>query len=187
MNTVYYTDAVTNADSSWVKDLYYDKDSKEFHLVTDSNSVYKYTGVHDADALAWMNANSLGEFYSDYVKGQWASNGLIGNAYGIRFEKRVPPTYTGLRDISRGVQTPAEIRDNYGVPVTPKAMNVVTTPSVQEESERKWNVSFTVAGSNDVRTYKVETNEISEAVAAVREVAEVLGVTVDVVGVNLVD
>jgi hypothetical protein len=199
--TFEYTEAVF-PDSSLVNGIYYDENDRELMVALDGgygycDNLYVYKDVDKGTFQDFVSSNSKGGFYNTEIKGKHTSQSLGDACYTdtqeVPVEVAAPvfatggpvtPSYTSLRTVPevRGDLgfTPKALKDN-----TPDNVVPLKAPAPEVTGTRRWTVSFTVEGREDVKTYPVEAANVVEAVEAVGQVAEMLGVSVDVVGVVL--
>jgi hypothetical protein len=193
--TVTYTHANENT-GSWVDEIYYDDNDNSLVVVLEDETwpytrrSYGYQGVPEDVAKGFFNASSFGTFYNDSIKRKFTGTSL-GDPDDYEFtpvESKpavAHPTYTSLRTVE-------QVRNTEGF--TPKALsdksdNVVSLTGRDEvaSSNRRFTVSFTVNGEGVVKTADFNVDTVVDAVKAIEELAKMLSVSVDVVGVNLVD
>lgn len=186
-NSFNYTDSVdpvTGAGgkpSEAVECLYYNANTKELLVgLIESEKAYVYTGVPTHVFVAFKNAVSKGFFYSKIVKTQYGPGEPVGFTDEVVYrDVSVTPAQAGT---PKGLTT----NENTKVSTNVLAFPLKTEPSVAYATvstsapEVKFDdaVSTTVVfnmGGNDATTDFNDKTTVSEAVAEISRLADMLG------------
>lgn len=184
-NTINYTHEFEALDSELVYDVWYDERDRKAYVNLHDN-IYAYSGVSLDDVLTMVNADSIGRAYNGSLmqKGFKRKFGLVENLgpeFNLNIVERdlvtaapgvVPKNLTYAEDAKVDGLAPAKT-----VPLRPVPTNTANAPAA---AKRTMTVHFE---SNGSKTYRTEAATIDEAVAALDEIAEMLGVRLDVTGV----
>lgn len=57
--------------SSWIRDIHYGRKQRLIHLTTSSGRVYTIVGVSEDLYNNWMNSESKGKFFHQYLRGKF--------------------------------------------------------------------------------------------------------------------
>lgn len=170
-----YTSANTEIDSSLVYEAYYDNNGQKLAVVLDGGYGYVYDNVPAWVFYQLTGANSPGGVYNKTVKhnyGPGTSLGYVGYDNDLVFNHGVPaPT----------LPRPHRLGTPKGLTLAPDVVDsspdvLVPLFSTTEDSVAyKHTVNFTVDGGNDVKTYSVDVGDVTEAIKAVTEIGDMLG------------
>lgn len=200
-NTINYTHEFQNLDSELVYDVWYDvRDSKAYVNLHDN--VYEYSDVLLSDVEDMVEASSIGRAYNGSFmnkgfKQKFGPGENLGRANHLRYVKREPAMAPGGFVSAPGV-VPKNLTYaddalvvNEGTTGNTSGNSLAFTPnktvplrpvaeSKPASTQRTMTVHFE---SNGSKTYTTEAGSVDEAVAGLDEVADMLGVRVDVTGV----
>lgn len=184
MTTFAFTDT-TDVKSKAVDTLTYNKDTGE--LVIDwRNELYKYSGVDEYTFKAVVNGTykngttdaSVGRA-AQRIKKDFGPGDYLGRFGEVKF---VPASRAKAAPVTTPTQAKATLHTS--APAVSPTYSLTPTNVGSETTGRTYTVEFNPAGTTQVRKHTPKgANSVDEAVAALEEVANILGVALIVKGV----
>lgn len=189
MTTVTYTHHTDNFTSEVVDEIFYNEKTKELAVVlNDTENVYKYTGVPVHVWNAFAQSVSKGYFYNKLVKAQYGPADNLGWADGVIFEEageaQVYHIHAGNAvGTPKGLRTTPSTKDSTSASVlafplkaesTTAPVKQKATAEVKFDDAVSTDVVFNLGGADATTTFDDATT-VSEAVAEITKIAEMLG------------
>lgn len=205
MTTIFDYTRTAPVNSSAVDAVYYDDTTKRLAVVLNSADTYAYDNVPSQEFNALVNGPSVGRHYALGIKRNYGPGEYLGYGSNVAFVQGVEaPSMAAVSDVTTATSGSGSL--HVGVPLTEGgtisasrltglrlAPNTVveTTPAAQEkfdlaqtvEKTSKFTVQFKDAFERD-REYTLDALSDEDAVDALVEVADMLGVDVTPVAVT---
>lgn len=184
----YYTNADSNINSSAVSAAYYNANDRRLAVVLSSGYGYVYSDVPESVFDTLVNpgfGRSTGRYYAKTVKRDYGPGEALGYSYDDDFAhiSESEPVLVG----TGAVGTPKGLTYSENAVVTTNVVsNFIdagyTDLSLKpiEGTKRAHKVFFTIDGQWQIREYNVEAGSVDEAVKALTESTEALGLVATV-------
>ena len=186
MTTTFEFTDTQDVKSSAVDTLTYNENTRE--LVVDlHDDLYKYDGVPRSRFEQILHAPSVGRDFHDLKKNYGPADylGPYGSVTFVPVDKATKPTFPPAAQPSV-LASKSGVATNVPTASTSASQTFSLTPSVNVGTEGKatYTVDFVPAGADEPREYTAQgVDSVEEAIAALNEVADMLGVTLTVKGV----
>ena len=178
--------------SSAVDYAAYDEPTRTLYIEVVGGDTYAYKNVDKNTWEDFLSSPSKGSFYAVTIKRSFGPGDYLGYEASEELEERgveaadMGPVVPGFRPtagslgLTGAVGTPKDLKLAEGATVT----NVTRTFNLQapllDNTVLKHTVRFTVDGGTDVKSYSTNANSVTEAVAAVNEIGDSLGLEFNV-------
>lgn len=177
MTTFEYTAAENDINSSLVKDVYYNADTREAVLNL-HGWAYKYSNVGVFDYTDLISAPSVGSAYADF-KSDFGPAEALGWASDVDFKSvKLEVSKVGAPQ-NWSLASDAVVTDNTAT-TAPVTFNLAPVATIAEAKTYDYTLNFNVEGGAQDKSYNTKAVGVEQAIEQLTEVADMLDITIKV-------